>query len=57
MNIRIFGLVATIVGSVLGAWWWTTQRGRVSRALPSPRERGIVIDDNTPATVNTDAII
>jgi len=59
VSIRTLGLVATIVGSALGAWWWTSQRARSRRlrSLTPARDRGSVIFDNTPTAADADAII
>jgi len=58
VSIRTLGLVATIVGSALGAWWWTSQRARSTRLRSLPRrDRGSVIFDNTPTAADADAII
>jgi hypothetical protein len=54
---RTLGILATVVGSAVGAWWLATQRGsRTSRTLPA-RERGTVIFDNTPVASDTEGII
>ena len=58
MNTRTLGILATIVGSALGAWWITTQRrSRGTENLLPPRERGTVIFDNTPTATDAEAII
>lgn len=47
---RTMGLLAGVVGSAVGAWWWARQRSMVARRNLTPaRERGTVIFDNTPA--------
>jgi hypothetical protein len=44
------GILATAVGSAIGAWWWVRQRSLAgNRSLTPARERGTVIFDNTPA--------
>ena len=49
MTRRTLGLLATVVGSAMGAWWLTAQRrSRPSSRMPA-RDRGTVIFDNTPA--------
>jgi hypothetical protein len=59
VNRRTLGLLATVIGSALGAWWLTTQqRSRFNARNQTPRERGTVIFDNTPApSAGGDAII
>jgi hypothetical protein len=47
---RTFGILATAIGSAVGAWWWARQRNSAAlRDLTAPRERGTVIFDNTPS--------
>jgi hypothetical protein len=53
----MFGLVA-IVGSAIGAWWWSSQRRVRSGSGQFDRDdRGTVIYDNTPTASDVDAII
>jgi len=54
---RTLGIVAGVVGSALGAWWFTTQRRGRGRASEPARNRGTVIFDNTPVPSDVDAII
>ncbi len=50
MNKRTLGILATAIGSAIGAWYWTRlQNAAAKRRLTPPRERGTVIFDNTPA--------
>jgi hypothetical protein len=49
--------MASVVGSALGAWWWTTQRRPRTPSLGPARDRGTVIFDNTPVASDVDAII
>ena len=57
MNRKMFGLVA-IVGSAIGAWWWSSQRRVRSGSGQFDRDdRGTVIYDNTPTASDVDAII
>jgi hypothetical protein len=44
---RTFAILATVVGSAIGAWWLTSQRTprRTGQRLPS-RDHGTVIFDN-----------
>jgi hypothetical protein len=58
MNTRTLGILATVVGSALGAWWWTTQqRSRATRQLAPARDHGRLIFDNTPTAANSEGII
>ncbi len=57
MTKRTLGIVAGVVGSALGAWWFTTQRRARGRASGPVRDRGTVIFDNTPVPPDVDAII
>ena len=55
---RTFGILATVVGSAMGAWWYTSQvRSRNARQLSAARERGTVIFDNTPTAATGEGII
>lgn len=44
MSLRTYSILASVIGSAVGAWWWN--RHRVSQA--ADRERGTVIFDSTP---------
>lgn len=57
MTIRTYGILAGLVGSAFGAWWWN--RGRASRRahLTPPREHGTVIFDNTPKAPDVEGIL
>lgn len=58
MNRRTWGILATVVGSALGAWYLSRSRMVASRraSLPESRDHGTVIFDNTPTASDTDAI-
>jgi len=58
LNRRTLGILATVVGSALGAWWYTSQRRTSRTALnrQPARDRGTVIFDNTPAPSDTGII-
>jgi uncharacterized membrane protein len=57
VNKRTFGLLAGVIGSAVGAWWWAKHRAALAnRHLTPARERGTVILDNTP-TASPEAII
>ena len=57
MTKRTWGILATMVGSAVGAWWFTTQRRSRPAMLSGARERGTVIFDNTPTASDTEGII
>jgi hypothetical protein len=44
---RTLGILATVAGSAIGAWWWSSRRASSTavRRLPA-RDRGTVIYDN-----------
>lgn len=52
MTTRTYGILAGVIGSALGAWWFRRNRTRSAAAV----DRGTVIYDNTPVA-NDDAII
>ncbi len=52
---RNYGILAGIVGSAVGAWWWNRQRTRANQSLTPARERGTVIFDNTPTAADISA--
>jgi hypothetical protein len=43
---RTYGILATVIGSAVGAWWWTRQRAGSTSAERA--DRGTVIFHNTP---------
>jgi hypothetical protein len=45
MTTRTYGILAGVIGSALGAWWYSRRRA------PAPRSgrRGTIIYDNTPS--------
>ena len=55
MSKRTYGILAGVIGSAVGAWWWSRQR----QHAPALRERGRVIFDNTPTatTLSGEGII
>ena len=58
MNKRTFGILAGVVGSAVGAWFWNRQRlarRNVERLTPD-RDHGTVIFHNTPRAVEGDGI-
>jgi len=58
VSTRTLGILATVVGSAIGAWWLTTQRrSRVARNLLPARDSGTVIFDNTPVASDTEGIL
>jgi hypothetical protein len=57
VNRRTLGILATVVGSAIGAWWLTSQRRtRAAANLRTGRDHGTVIFDNTPAASDTGII-
>ena len=57
VSTRTLGILATVVGSALGAWWWTTQqRSRTTRQLLPARDHGTLIFDNTPTAADEGVI-
>ncbi len=46
MSKRTYGILAGIIGTAMGTWWW--RRRTRSEARPS-HERGTTIFDNTPS--------
>jgi len=54
MTPRTIGLLAGIVSSAVGAWFWARAyaRHRGSSGLTPARDRGTVIFDNTPTAPN-----
>lgn len=50
MSTRTFGILAGVVGSAVGAWWWARQRmhARTAGNLTPARDHGALIYDNTP---------
>ena len=58
MSKRTFGILAGVVGSAVGAWWWNRQRTSDYNAqrLTPARDHGTVIFHNTPQPVEGDVI-
>ena len=54
---RTLTIVATLLGSALGAWWITSQRRSSNLSRIPAREHGTVIFDNTPTASSTEGII
>jgi hypothetical protein len=55
---RTFGILAGVVGSAMGAWWWARQRNAEAlrqRRTPA-RDHGTVIFHNTPQPVEGDIL-
>jgi len=55
---RTFGILAGVVGSAVGAWWWNRQRVAQEsvRQLTPARDHGTVIFHHTPQPVEGDII-
>jgi hypothetical protein len=47
---RTLGILASVVGSAIGTWWWARQRSASynARNMPPARDHGTVIYRNTP---------
>jgi hypothetical protein len=57
VSTRPFGILATLVGSAIVAWWVMNQRRTRNATAPVARRvHGTVIFDNTPSAANTDRI-
>ncbi|MGH8639174.1 MAG: hypothetical protein ACREUZ_18725 [Burkholderiales bacterium] len=54
MTKRTLGMFAGVLGSAVGAWWWSRQRAAKARGRTT-RDRGTVIFDNTPTAVEESA--
>jgi hypothetical protein len=57
LRTRTFGILAGVIGSAVGAWFWSRQRA-MAAAQPRPRSRdhGTVIFHNTPTPVEGDIL-
>jgi hypothetical protein len=57
---RTLGILAGMVGSAVGAWWWTRQRSTAAHSAQhrrtAAREHGTVIFHNTPTPVEGDVL-
>jgi hypothetical protein len=56
MTKRTLGLMAGVLSSAVGAWWWSRQRAAGARSRMASRERGTVIFDNTPTAAEANAL-
>ena len=56
MSRRTYGILAGVIGSALGAWWYSRRR---TAGAGGTIDRGTVIYDNTPTAtpLSTDGII
>ena len=50
MSTRTYGILAGVIGSALGAWWYNRYR---MRSITPRIDRGTVIFDNTPTASDT----
>ncbi|HET7697257.1 MAG TPA: hypothetical protein VFK57_16205 [Vicinamibacterales bacterium] len=57
MTTRTLGILATVFGSAVGAWWLTQRRSRRAGLQTTAPERGTVIFDNTPVASGAEGII
>jgi hypothetical protein len=48
-----------VLGSALGAWWWTTQRvsRRAARRVAAPDRGTVIFDNHTIASENADGLV
>lgn len=46
MTKRTYGILAGMIGTAVGAWWWARQRTQAP--APATPERGTTIFHNTP---------
>jgi hypothetical protein len=55
---RTYGILAGMIGTTLGAWYWSRHRTRAMRArhLTPARDHGELIFDNTPTAMGSDAL-
>jgi hypothetical protein len=56
MSNRTYGILAGVLGSALGAWWYSRRRAGTPQARA---DRGVTIYQNTPtaAPISTEGII
>jgi hypothetical protein len=54
---RNVGMLLTVVGSALGAWWLVMQRARMARLETAQAGRGTVIYHNRPEPSEAETII
>lgn len=57
MSNRTYGILAGVLGSALGAWWYS--RRRATASLQGAADRGVTIYQNTPTAtpISTEGII
>jgi hypothetical protein len=55
---RTYGILAGMIGSAVGAWWWSRQYAASAATQPNA-ERGTVIFHNTPTPtpLSTEGVI
>ena len=58
MSRRTYGILAGLIGSAVGAWWYSRRRPSTPALTPG-REHGTVIFDNTPTATpaSTEGVI
>lgn len=57
MTARTYSILAGLVSSAVGAWWWNRSRAARRANLVPAREHGTVIYDNTPMASSTEGVI
>jgi hypothetical protein len=55
VTIRTYSILASVIGSAVGAWWWNRHRSGQTPGLTPAREHGTVIFDNTPTAADASA--
>jgi hypothetical protein len=45
---RTYGILASVIGSALGVWWWNRQRASARNTITAARDHGTLIFENTP---------
>jgi hypothetical protein len=48
-------MMAGVLGSAMGAWWWSRHRAAAARSRMGSHDRGTVIFDNTPTVSEENA--
>ncbi len=49
MSTRTYGILAGVIGSAIGAWFWSRRR---TQGTTDATDRGTVIFDNTPTATD-----
>jgi hypothetical protein len=56
---RTLGILTTVLGSALGAWWWTNQRvsRRTARRVAAPARGTVIFENHAIASENADGLV